>query len=1064
MAQDDDLPALESPPRRRRARAVLLGVLILLALALAYGWATRKTIADDFLQRQMETLGLPGSYEVAEVGPGEQVIRNLVIGDEAHPDLTIAEVRVATRLRFGFPGIGRITLVRPRLYGKVVRGKPSFGALDKVLFTGGKEPFRLPDYDIAVEDGRARIATDFGAVGLKLAGKGRLRDGFAGEIAAVAPRVDAQGCSIQRASLYGKVSVTDEKPRFAGPLRVASATCRAHGVRLAQAGLQADVTFSKELDAAEGKLDLASGAIRAEPGQLERLKADLRFTYARQALTVRYDTAGEGIAIPHARAGRLQAAGRLRSTQGLAHLQIEGDVTGSQIAGGKALDEALANAQHSAAGTLGAPLIAQLRLGLARETRSSSLDGSFLARRGPEGISLVVPRASLRGSSGQSLLAVSRVQVLARAQGLPHITGNFATGGNDLPRVAGRMERVANGSLVLRVQMAAYRAGSASLAIPAMSLVQARSGAIGFDGQVLASGPLPGGGAENLLLPVEGTWNDGALAVGRRCAEVRFDHLTVASLTIDRRQLMVCPARGRQLVRLANGNVSIAGGLAALDLAGRLGATPIRIASGPVGFAYPGVITARAVDVSLGPQATASRFRIANLTARAARDIAGSFDGSDVSLFAVPLELHDVRGNWRYAGGVLTLGNGAFRLEDRQQVDRFQPVIARDATLTLKNNVIDAVALMREPTSDRAVVLATIRHDLSSARGHADLAVQDITFDDKLQPETLTPLALGVVANTRGTVRGSGRIDWNEAGVTSTGAFTTDKLDLAAAFGPVQGIVGTIRFTDLLGLVTAPDQQLTVASINPGIEVNDGVITYALEPNFVIAVKGGTWPFVGGTLRLLPTRMAIGTDAVQNYTLEVTGADAALFIQRLEMANLNATGTFDGTLPLVFDQNGGRIVGGKLHSRPPGGNVSYVGELTYKDLSAMANFAFDTLRSLNYGSMSIGMDGALEGEILTRLSFSGVTQGEGASKNFLTRRIAKLPIQFNVNLRAPFFQLVTSFKSLYDPAFVRDPRTLGLINANGKPLARPSMIPGTSAPTIDPAKPSIQPTASEIVP
>lgn len=1039
---------------------MVFGVLILLALALAYGWATRRTIADDFIADQMERLELPGSYDVAEIGPGQQVIRNLVVGDEAHPDLTIAEVRVQTRLRFGFPGVGRITLVRPRIYGKVVRGKPSFGALDKVLFTGSKEPFRLPDYDIAVEDGRARIATDYGTVGIKLAGKGKLRDGFAGEIAVITPSVVARGCSVERASVYGKVSVTNEKPRFVGPLRIASATCRAPGVRLAQAALQADVTLTRGLDGAEGQLNLVSGAIRADSARLERLKADMRFTYAPQAVSVRYDIAGEGVAVSHVRAARLQAIGRLRSTQGFANVQIEGDVTGSRVAGGETLDGALAKAQRGAKGTLAAPLIAQVRASLVRESRSSTLDGSFVARRGPEGISLVVPRANLRGSSGGSLVAVSRVQVLARPGGLPHVTGNFATGGDGMPRIGGRMERVADGSLVLRVHMPAYRAGTSSLAVPQMSVVQARSGAITFDGQILASGPLSGGRAENLLVPVEGTWSADVLTMGRRCGEVRFDSLTVASLSIDRRRLTVCPPRSRPLLRLAGGNVSIAGGLAALDVAGRLGATPIRIASGPVGFAYPGVITARAVDVSLGPPATASRFRIAALTARAGRDIAGTFDGSDVSLFAVPLDLRDVRGNWRYVDGVLTLANGSFRLEDREQVDRFQPVITRDATLTLKNNVIDAVALMREPTSDRAVVLATIRHNLSNARGHADLAVRDITFDDKLQPETLTPLALGVIANTRGIVRGSGRIDWNEAGVSSTGAFTTDKLDFAAAFGPVKGVAGTIRFTDLLGLVTAPDQQFKVASINPGIEVNDGVITYGLQPGFVIAVKGGTWPFVGGTLRLLPTRMAIGTDAVQNYTLEVTGADAALFVQRLELANLNATGTFDGILPLIFDENGGRIVGGKLHSRPPGGNVSYVGELTYKDLSTMANFAFDTLRSLNYGSMSIGVDGAIEGELVTRLSFSGVTQGEGASKNFLTRRIAKLPIQFNVNLRAPFFQLVTSFKSLYDPAFVRDPRTLGLIDANGKPLLRPS----TPAPTIDPAKPSIQPTASETVP
>ena len=1060
MAQDEDLPAIESPPRRRVVRTVLLGGTIVLALGLAYVWVTRKTIADNVIEQQLHDLGLPGSYEVAAIGPGEQVIRHLVIGDPRRPDLTIDEVRVQTRLRFGFPGIGRITLVRPRLYGKVVRGKPSFGALDPVLFTGSKAPFRLPDYDIAIEDGGARIASDYGVVGLTLSGKGKLRGGFAGEVAAIAPRVEAGGCTIERATVYGKLSVSDEKPRFVGPVRIAKAACPERGIRLAPAGLQADVTFAQALDGAEGELNLVTGEVQAGQARLAKLKAGTRFTYHDDALTARYDIAGEQIAVSHLRAGRLQSAGRVRSTQGLGHLQVEGDVTGRDLAGGTSLDPLLAQVQRSAAGTLAAPLIAQVRTGLARESRASSLDGSFLTRRGPEGLSLVVPRASLRGGSGQSLLAVSRMQVLARAQGLPHITGNFATGGQGLPRISGRMERVADGSLVLQVQMPAYRAGDASLAVPQMAVVQARSGAIRFTGQVLASGALPGGHARNLLLPVDGSWNDDALALWQRCTDMRFDSLSVASLTIDRRQLTVCPARGQPLLRLAGGQVKVAGGLAALDVAGRFGTTPIRIASGPVGFAYPGVITARRVDVSLGPPATASRFRVASLYARAARDIAGTFEGSDVSLFAVPLDLHGVSGNWRYAGGVLSLGNGAFRLEDREQVDRFQPLIARDATLTLRNNVIDAVALMREPVRDRAVVLATIRHDLSSARGHADLAVEGVTFDDKLQPETLTRLALGVVANTRGTVRGDGRIDWTAAGVTSTGAFTTDKLDFAAAFGPVQGVAGTIRFTDLLGLVTAPDQQVKVASINPGIEVNDGVITYALQPGYVIAAKGGTWPFVGGTLRLLPTRMAIGSDAVQNYTLEVEGADAALFVQRLELANLNATGTFDGTLPLVFDQNGGRIVGGKLQSRPPGGNVSYVGELTYKDLSAMANFAFATLRSLNYRTMTIGMDGALEGEIVTRLSFAGVQQGEGASKNFLTRRIAKLPIQFNVNLRAPFFQLMTSFKSLYDPAFVRDPRTLGLIDAAGKPLARPI----TPAPTIDPAKPSIQPTASEPVP
>ncbi|MDG2002703.1 MAG: hypothetical protein P8J20_05165, partial [Novosphingobium sp.] len=63
------------------------------------------------------------------------------------------------------------------------------------------------------------------------------------------------------------------------------------------------------------------------------------------------------------------------------------------------------------------------------------------------------------------------------------------------------------------------------------------------------------------------------------------------------------------------------------------------------------------------------------------------------------------------------------------------------------------------------------------------------------------------------------RIDWNEEAITSSGQATTDSLDFAAAFGPVDGLSGTVVFTDLLGLVTAPNQQLNIAAINPGIEV-----------------------------------------------------------------------------------------------------------------------------------------------------------------------------------------------------------------------------------------------------
>ena len=139
-----------------------------------------------------------------------------------------------------------------------------------------------------------------------------------------------------------------------------------------------------------------------------------------------------------------------------------------------------------------------------------------------------------------------------------------------------------------------------------------------------------------------------------------------------------------------------------------------------------------------------------------------------------------------------------------------------------------------------------------------------------------------------------------------------------------------------------------------------------------------------------------------------------------------------------------------LRSRPPGGNLSYVGELTYKDLTPIANFAFGALRSINYRKMAIQLDGPLDGEIITRVAFDGISQGEGASRNFLTRRIARLPIQFRLNIRAPFMQLVSSMRSLYDPEFIRDPQLLGLITPNAAPSGPANREkPGVQSPESD---------------
>lgn len=1054
VEQSGDVAEIEEeapPPRRRRRWPRRLALA--LALILALGWFNRESIVDRIVSGQLKDLGLPGRYTIESAGASRQVLTNIVIGDPAHPDLTVEKAVVEIEPRLGLPTVGKVTLVRPRLWGTVKDAKASFGSLDKVLFAKSEKPIGLPDMELVLIDGRARLDTDWGPIGIKAEGKGNLRSGFSGVLAAIAPGLEGGGCRVERASLYGAITVKDARPGFAGPLRFRSAACPDKGARLADTGVKLEVSSSEAFDALDGRFSLASGGFAWGGAQGKALSGTGQFGFRQNAMTANYRIEAKQLSSAFADAGSLSIEGIVRSRDGLARIEGEGTLGGKAIAPGRELDQTLAGLVQSGQGTFAAPMAAQVRSALRREAPASVLGASWLLRADADGTSLTVPRAVLRGGSGADLLALSRVQLSSGKDGVPRLSGNLVTGGAGLPHLEGRFERRRDGTGGARLTMAEYRAGDARVALPLLVLAQTRTGELGFSGRAELSGALPGGRIEGLTIPLDGNWSSRrGLSAWRKCTPLHFARFAFANLSLDSRELRLCPGTQGAIVRSGPGGTRIAAGTQALNLSGKLGATPLRLVSGPVGLAWPGVMTARAIDLELGSAADPSRLHLGEIHASLGQQISGTFAGTEVRLNAVPLDVTEAQGQWSLVDGDLAVSQASLRLSDRQRDARFRPLVARDASLHLHGSDFTATAMLREPASDREVVEARIAHDMDDGRGHADLSVPGILFDKKLQPDTLSALALGVIANAQGKVTGSGRIDWTADRIASTGRFSTEGLDFAAAFGPTKGVSGTVEFTDLLGLVTAPDQRLRIAAINPGIEVGNGEVSFQLKGDNLLEVNGAHWPFLDGTLDLMPTRMVLGASEVRRYTLKVSGANAAKFVQQLELGNLSASGIFDGTLPLVFDQDGGHIVDGLLISRPPGGNVAYVGELTYKDLSAMGNFAFQALRSLDYKRMEVGLSGNLDGEIVTRVRFDGVSQGAGTKQNFATRALRGLPIQFNVNIRAPFYKLVTTFKALYDPNYMPDPRTLGLIGKDGKPVPPPGPAPAQPA-NVPPAAP-----------
>src|SRR6185503_6906369 len=284
-------------------------------------------------------------------------LTDVVIGDPRHPDLTVERAEVVIRYRFGFPAIAAVRLVRPRLYGTYRNGKLSFGALDPLLFPPREEqPFELPDFALEVIEGRGLLESDFGPVGISLAGKGPLRGGFAGELAATSPRLALGGCEATRPTLYGRVSIDAERPGFEGPLRLARLECRRQGIALSDAALQLSGQADETLTVFEGDAGLRTGRLAYGANGLASLTGTTEFTWREGGLTTRYELHGRQLATAQAAAARIGLDGWLRTRRNFERIEAEADVDGAGVRLGRGLDAALADAAEAGGDTLLGPI------------------------------------------------------------------------------------------------------------------------------------------------------------------------------------------------------------------------------------------------------------------------------------------------------------------------------------------------------------------------------------------------------------------------------------------------------------------------------------------------------------------------------------------------------------------------------------------------------------------------------------------------------------------------------------------------------------------------------------
>ncbi|WP_428629300.1 YdbH domain-containing protein [Sphingopyxis sp.] len=1044
----------ESARPRFRSRTLLFkkrwltaGAVIIVVTGV---WLAREPIADRFISDQLGSRGVAARYQIDAIGFRSERLSNLVIGDPASPDLTAKKVQVLLGYGWSGPYVTEIRAEGVRLYGRFVDDRLSFGALDKFRDPTSTDPFALPDLAVVLRDARARVETPWGNVGAALNGGGNLRRDFTGKLALVAPGIVAAGCSGRDVSFYGTLLVRNVRPQLVGPLRGRSLSCADGGVTAASPQIALDLSLSEDLQSWKGQADASIAALAAGSLQADRLGLLARFDGTAAATKLDLDAvmARARGADFTAETVNLKAQGNV----GRAAPKFDGRISFARASASAAMRRTLAGSVDGLVGTPIGPLATKGSAALSRMLADvgGSADFAMVGEGASARIDLIAPQLTSESGARFTGSADSRIgYIYGAAQPAILASGGWRFGGGGLPTGSVKLDRSIDGSITGLASLDPYQADGARLALTPVRFSGDRNGLLRFATRADLSGPLAGGRVERLSIPLNGVIAPtGALALNGGCSRVSADRIAISGFSLGKSAIDLCSRPGAPLLSAGPDGLRGQIRIPAINLRGTSGRSPFAVTSGPANIDLTAMRWSLALaDFRLGEGESVTHFGAQRLTGRTtAQGMAGELRGASGKIGAVPLNMNDIGGTWRWANGALTL-DGGLLLTDAAPDGRFAPLISNNATLRFADGMIDAKAAFNEQKTGTKILDTIIRHRFTDGSGAADLLVRELRFGDSFQPDQLTSLALGVVANVQGSVVGDGRIEWTADGVTSRGTFATAGADLAAAFGPVTGLTTTLTFDDLIGLHSAPGQIAKIKEVNPGIPVLDGEIEYQLLGDNRVRVEGGSWPFGGGQLLLHPTTLDFSAEQTRRLSFDIVGVDAAVFLQSFGFDNINATGKFDGTLPVEFGGLGGRIVGGRIDSRAGGGTLAYVGELSNRNLGAIANFAFGALRSLKYDDLTIILNGDLDGEMVTDIRFGGVGQGEGASRNFLTNQIAKVPLIFNVKIKAPFRQLLTSAKGFYDPSLLIEQNLPALMRAQEEAEAAAR---GTPAPVQPP--------------
>jgi hypothetical protein len=414
----------------------------------------------------------------------------------------------------------------------------------------------------------------------------------------------------------------------------------------------------------------------------------------------------------------------------------------------------------------------------------------------------------------------------------------------------------------------------------------------------------------------------------RKCADLRIDGLAFERILAFASPLHACLGKPEQ--RLLTVVASEAG---ASQLDGSLEIPPLRL------------------GLELGTRATAAEGESPTL----GWTLSGSADAPTLTLasrgglLAIPepgFELHGLEGSlaWSRGAGL----EGRARVEEILDVSEGRGLPRLGLDLEARREAGGVAFALRLSDDSRLFVLRLGGRTSVGEPLRAELQLEPVSLSHEgVELLRLLP-GLGDVEGS-GTLAALGSLEWGEGGLAGSVDLALRDLDLASSLAQVELANGVVRLEGPSPLSIPPGQLLSVARLDLGLELFDGIARFGVSPEGAVSVEESEWLFAGGDAM---ARGSLDPEAGAPLVLAVEGADPAELFALLDLAGLEGEGSLSGELTLARAEGGlviesGRLVsdggGGWIRYTPVAGQPEEVRAALAPRAEALANFRYDEL-------------------------------------------------------------------------------------------------------------------------